>query len=365
MSSPSLCPPLRIVPAPAVGRRACDALARQARPVRAFCFVPIVYGGYTLTRLSSADHLSAAASLVQEVGAAALVICDRGHVLYEVGDPAMTIHCRSIRKTLLGALFGHAVLTGRIDLDASLAELGIDDSVPPRLTDEERTARVRDLLTCRSGVYHPSNHSTPESRAALPPRGAYPPGTHFYYNNWDFNVLGTILERATGRSMFDTFAETIAGPAEMQDFDVTEQRYATQPWSEHRTYAFHISTRDLARFGQVYLNEGCWANREIIPMEWVRESTRAHTSTGRGPDYGYLWWVARDGELFAGTECPDGSFAAYGYGGQCLLVLPALGRVIALLSDPTRPGGAGRAAHRSTLAHIVHHATEGAVPLLP
>jgi CubicO group peptidase (beta-lactamase class C family) len=185
---------------------------------------------------------------------------------------------RSIRKPLLGALFGRYVADGRIDLDTTLADLGINDAVPPPLTAAERSARVRDLLTCRSGIYHPSSHQGAGARAALPPRGAHQPGTHFFYNNWDFNALGTILERCTGMPLFDEFADTIAGPAGMQDFDRMQQQYATEPWSEHRTYSFRISARDLARFGQ--------------------------------------WWIARSGRLFAGTTVPGGSFAAYGTGSQ-------------------------------------------------
>lgn len=154
----------------------------------------------------------------------------------------------------------------------------------------------------------------------------------------------------------------------MQDFDLTRLRYATQPWSEHRTYAFHISTGDLARFGQLYLNQGRLGDRELIPADWVWESTRPHAPTGRGPDgigpaYGYLWWVAHEGQLFAGTTMPDGSFAAYGMGSQFLLVIPVLDRAIALLADPTRPGGLDRAAHRTKLAKLVHHATNAAIPL--
>src|SRR5579884_3946847 len=162
--------------------------------------------------------------LVAAVGATALVVGDHARTLTTIGDSAATVHCRSIRKSLLSALFGRHVLDGTIRLDATLADLGIDDSVPPSLSDAERTARVRDLLTCRSGVYHPSNHSGPQALTALPPRGSYRPGTHFLYNNWDFNALGTIFERSTRRSLFADFAETIAGPAQMQDFDLAEQR---------------------------------------------------------------------------------------------------------------------------------------------
>jgi CubicO group peptidase (beta-lactamase class C family) len=303
--------------------------------------------------------------LANQIGATALVVLDRDRELLSLGDPSAAVDCRSIRKPLLGALFGRHVLAGTIDLDATLAELGIDDSVPPPLTSGERSARVRDLLTCRSGVYHPSNHQGPEARAALPARGAHQPGTQFLYNNWDFNALGTILERRIGRSLFDEFAGTIAGPAVLRDFDLSQQQYLTEPWSEHRTYSFRISARDLARFGQLYLRGGQTDGRTVIAPEWVATSTRAHTQTGVGPAYGYLWWIADHGQLFAGLDMPAGSFAAYGSGSQFLLVIPALDRVIALLADPGRPGAADRTAHLPRLAALVHHATDGAIPLAP
>jgi CubicO group peptidase (beta-lactamase class C family) len=102
----------------------------------------------------------------------------------------------------------HHSAPGTLDLDATLADLGIHDRVPPPLTASERTARVRDLLTCRSGVHHPSNHQGEPARTALPPRctnssGTNSPGTFFLYKNWDFNALGTIFEQAVDRRMFD------------------------------------------------------------------------------------------------------------------------------------------------------------------
>lgn len=313
--------------------------------------------------METGEGARAVGELAARVGATAVVVCDHAGELLSAGRPSVTVHCRSIRKTLLGALFGRHVASGAIDLDATLADLGIDDDVPPSLTSQERSARVRDLLTCRSGIYHPSNHQGAAARAALPPRGAHPRGTFFLYNNWDFNALGTIVERAIGRSMFGEFAETIAGPSGMRDFDPAGQRYAAGGWSQHRTYAFHVSARDLARFGQLYLNRGRHDGRAVIPPGWVTASTRAHAQTGRGPAYGYLWWVERRGELFAGTTVPAGSFAAYGMGSQFLLVMPAIDRVVALLADPQRPGGPDREAHRPALAELVHRASDGAVTL--
>jgi CubicO group peptidase (beta-lactamase class C family) len=299
--------------------------------------------------------------LASQAGATAVVICDHGKELLHAGQPSVTVDCRSIRKTLLGALFGRHVASGAMDLDTTLAELGVDDSVPPALTSTERSARVRDLLTCRSGIYHPSNHQGEAARAALPLRGAHRPGTCFLYNNWDFNALGTILERAIGRSVFTEFADTIAGPSGMRDFDPACQRYITEGWSQHPTYAFRISARDLARFSQLYLSHGEYDGHSVIPAGWVTASTRPRTPTGHGSAYGYLWWTEHHGQLFAGTAVPAGSFAAYGTGGQFLLVMPAIDRAIALLADPQRPGGTDRAA----LAKLVHYATDGAIPLAP
>jgi CubicO group peptidase (beta-lactamase class C family) len=315
--------------------------------------------------VSPGERVKLVEELAGQVGATAVVVADHEGELFSVGEPSRVVHCRSIRKSLLGALFGRHITGGTLSLGATLADLGIDDQVPPPLTGGERSARVRDLLTCRSGIYHPSNHQGAQARAALPPRGAHPPGTYFLYNNWDFNALGTILERHTGCSMFDEFARTIAGPSGMRDYDPADQRYATQPWSQHRTYAFHISARDLARFGQLYLNRGHHHASFVIPAQWVADSTRAHTPTGRGPAYGYLWWVADRGRLFEETTVPAGSFAAYGTGSQFLLVIPAIDRVIALLADPARPGGTDRTDHRPKLAQLVHHATDGAVTLAP
>jgi CubicO group peptidase (beta-lactamase class C family) len=301
--------------------------------------------------------------LTLEIGTDAVVVCDHDRELLSLGKASTSVHCQSIRSPLLGALIGHHVAEGTINLDATLAELGIDDSVPPSLTSGERAARVRDLLSCRSGVYHPSNHQGRAARAVLPPRGTRRPGVFFLYNTWDFNALGTIFERAAGRSMFDEFAEMIAGPSGMRDYDPAEQHYAAQAWSEHRSYGFHISARDLARFGQLYLNGGRHGRHSVIPPGWVATSTRAHTVTGLGPAYGYLWWVERQGNLLTRTTVPAGSFAAYAAGGHCLLVMPAVDRVITLLADRARPGGTERAAHHPALTRLIHYATRSRISL--
>jgi len=348
-------------------RSPIEAVVRRGRPAATWHPHPsCAWDDGDPFEASVTDHFARAAALALEHGASALVIADHAAVLCEVGDVSTVRNCRSIRKSLLNAVVGRAIATDALDLDATLAELGIDDAVEPSLSPSERQARVRDLLSCRSGVYHPANHAGgPAAFATLPRRGSHRPGESFFYNNWDFNALGTIVNRALGRSLFNVFAEEIAEPAGMRDFDPARQRFAAQPYSEHPTYSFQISTRDLARFGELYLRAGSWNDRALLPSWWVADSTAAQAVTSQGPGYGYLWWVAHDGQLFAGTIMPERAFAAYGMGGQFLVVIPTLDRVIALVADPQRPQQESKYApsHRRRLARLIHHASDGMIPL--
>jgi CubicO group peptidase (beta-lactamase class C family) len=233
------------------------------------------------------NDLARAAALALEHGARGLGVADPVQAVFEAGEVSAVVNCRSIRKSLLSAVVGRAVAAGTVDLDATLKELGIDDT-QPALTVREQRARVRDLLTCRSDVYHPANHAgEPAGFTTLPARESRRPGEWwFFYNNWDFNALGTIVNLALGRSLFDEFAEAIAQPAEMHDFDPEQQRYAWQAYSEHPTYSSPISTRDLPRFGQLYVRWGNWNGSEIIAPAWVAQSTAVQTVTSRDPATG-------------------------------------------------------------------------------
>jgi len=158
---------------------------------------------------------------------------------------------------------------------------------------------------------------------ARPERGSHRPGSFWYYNNWDFNVLSTILNQETGDDFLRLFKTRIAEPLGMEDYREFDGNYFLDPGiSRHRAYGFKLSARDLARFGQLYLQKGSWNGTRILSREWIEESTRSYsdTHTARG-GYGYLWWVP---ELRNSLQ----AFAACGVGTQVLLVLPDLEMVI-------------------------------------
>jgi CubicO group peptidase (beta-lactamase class C family) len=244
----------------------------------------------------------------------AFLVLDRGRVVVDHGATTAPSFLASARKSVLSVLYGAAVADGTIRLGATLDELGIDDI--GGLLPQERRATVRDLLTSSSGVYHPpATLAGPEEDA--PARGSQPPGALFLYNNWDFNALGTIFERCTGRSVVDALAEDLAGPLGFEDFDPGRQRLLGRPEvSEHLAHHFFLSARDLGRLGTMMLQDGRWEGRQVVPASWVAGSTSVQVDRGAGVqlDYGYLWWLPR---LFG-----RGSFLAIGNFGQYLLCVP-------------------------------------------
>ena len=123
-----------------------------------------------------------------------------GKGVYEWGEVSKKFRTHSIRKSFLSAMYGNYVKAGVIDLDKTLAELDVND-VPP-LTEDELQATVRDCLKARSGIYHSALYESENMKALRPERHTQAAGAHWYYNNFDFNVAGTIFMQQTGKDIY-------------------------------------------------------------------------------------------------------------------------------------------------------------------
>ena len=281
--------------------------------------------GYSSTKLEKAKEYA------DSLNTAAVVIVVNGQVLYQWGDVEKKFNSHSMRKSVLSALYGKYVSNGAIDIDVTIEELGIDDEPP--LTDEEKKATIRDCLKARSGIYHSALYETPNMRALKPERHSMKPGIHWYYNNWDFNVLGTIFEKLTGKKIFRAIKEDIADHIQMENYKPEDGLYVSGEESIHPAYPFRITARDLARFGLLMLNKGNWNGKQIIRKDWVEESTAYYSdATLYAQDgYGYMWWVTKHNNKFPhfrGVELPEGSYSAKGAGGHYVLVIPVHDMVI-------------------------------------
>ena len=288
----------------------------------------------------SPEKMKAALDFAKASGSSALMVIEDGFVVSQVGEIDRKISSYSIRKSLISALYGIYSSEGVLDINQTLEQLGIDDH-PPSLTKEEKQARIVDLLRARSGVYHPVDFETQYMVKIRPTRESHPPGTFWYYNNWDFNVLGTILEQKTGLSIGEAFYRRIAIPLGMQDFEPNNVYYIDGPISMHRAYHFEISARDLARFGLLYLRKGRWGNKQIVPEAWVEKNTKAdemirwHDVDAGG--YENLWWLEYKGTHLYGNGLPAGTYAASGAGVHVVMVIPSRRLVIVNRVDNDPP----------------------------
>jgi len=266
-----------------------------------------------------------------------------GELLFEYGPQEETSYIASVRKSVLAMLYGPYVADGTINLEATLEDLGFDDI--GGLLPIERQARVRDLISARSGVYHRASNGGDNS-ADAPERGSQQPGSYFLYNNWDFNAAGAIFERLTGHNIYEEVHRQIVVPTGMQDFDLDmhleKAKTGNLERSHYPAYHMHFSTRDLIKVGQLMLQRGNWEGTQLFDAEWIDEVVTTHTPlAGMNPErtrqgqfgYGYMWWIFDEA-----THGPEyqGAYAARGHFGSYIVVMPALDLVISHKTWPIK-----------------------------
>jgi CubicO group peptidase (beta-lactamase class C family) len=268
----------------------------------------------------SAEKLEAADNLARGMGTDAYLVVHRGVVVHRFGDITRPMNLASARKSVLSVLYGIEFDRGQVDLDNTLDQLGITDI--GGLSDQEKTATVRQLLESRSGVYHLAAYETPFAKLERPRRGSHDPGTFWYYNNWDFNALGSIFQKFSGQSVFEALDRELAQPLGFEDFNLKrDTKFIFESSTEHPAYVMRLSARDMARIGLMLARGGRWQGRQIVSPGWIAESTTAYSPTGQSAGYGYLWWVSQNNVLF-GQKFPAHVYSAFGNFGQFLLVDP-------------------------------------------
>ena len=249
----------------------------------------------------------------------------------------------SVAKSFVSALVGIAIGEGKIasvrdPITKYLPELAERD---PRFSE----IRIEDLLRMSSGIRYrefpfltgddAKTYYYPDLRALALQQTevAGEPGAAFLYNNYHPLLLGLILERSTGVPVAEYLQEKIWKPLGMEhpgswSLDSTETGF---PKMESGINARAI---DFARFGRLYLNGGAWEGRQIVPADWVADSTRMESAPDRESyypkdfdlpsaklRYGYLWWGICRGE-------DDCDFAAEGNLGQLIYVSPRSNLII-------------------------------------
>ncbi|MFC1554845.1 serine hydrolase domain-containing protein [candidate division KSB1 bacterium] len=299
-----------------------------------------VFPGETWERIAdpeSAGFTQAGLDTIEEylttLNTTGCVVAVDGKLLYEYGNITELSYIASVRKSVLAMLFGNYVENGTVDMSKTLVDLDINDI--GGLSEQEREATITDLISARSGVYHPASNGG-DNLADAPERNSQIHGEYFLYSNWDFNTLGFIFEQETGKDIYDAVGTDLAIPVGMQDWDREAQRKSGNlEISKYPAYHMWYSTRDMARIGLLMLNKGNWNGQQVIPKDWaekissvitpLEEMNPERTRNGK-LGYGYLWWIF-DGPEISGYYA--GAYTGIGAYGQYITVVPQLNMVIA------------------------------------
>ncbi|WP_109851946.1 serine hydrolase [Aquimarina sp. AU58] len=274
--------------------------------------------------------------VVDSTNITGLIIIHKGQVVLEYGDIEENSYIASCRKSILAMLFGKYIENGTINLDKTLAELDINDV--SELLPIERKAKIKDLISARSGVYL-SGSNGGDFRRYAPKRGSVQPGTHWLYSNWDFNAAGYIFEKETKSTIYDEVESQLAIPLQMEDWDKSLQtKTGNYEISKFPAYHMWFSTRDMARMGLLMLRKGKWKGKQIIPEKWVNEIIKERTSyleaqksvpllkeDGLDLGYGYMWWLVENTMDYRLKN----AYSAQGALGQNITVYPEIDAVLA------------------------------------
>lgn len=299
--------------------------------------------------------------LLADTGTTALVVLHRGEIAWEHypngGSRDRMNRCFSVTKSFASALVGAAIREGAIDsVDAPIG----------RWIPKLRDARVRELslahlLEMRSGIRfvegvlpwddEPRTYYANDMRKRLLNAEITDPiGKFFHYNDWHPQLLSLILERATGSTVTRWLQDQLWTPLGMEYRGSMMVDRDDQAGVEHLESGLSATAVDLAKFGQLYLQDGVWQGKRLLPEGWVRDTTSPQDvrtdpawfayyrdrpwgrvfASGR-TYYKRMWWGARLDEHRY-------DYFAMGVLGQHIYVSPDLQTVVVRLSERFPPG---------------------------
>lgn len=149
------------------------------------------------------------------------------------------------------------------------------------------------------------------------------PGTVFSYFTGNTHLLSAIIQQATGKTAYEFGEEYLFDPLDMDSVECSTDPQGISDGGN----GFAMNVYDMAKFGELYLNNGNWNGEQIISEQWVKDSTTLQFDRSSGSaDYGYQWWVRTFGE----NNHP--AYFAQGHYGQYIFVVPDLNLVVAITS---------------------------------
>ena len=286
-----------------------------------------------------------------------VVIIKNGKLIYEKyargfnkDNPHLTW---SVTKSVISALAGIAVGNGKLSLESSICDFYED--LPP----DNCAVTLVHLLEFSTGfdwteIYEGEANQVSSVFAMLYGEGREdmgtfvanhplrdPPGTTYQYSTGDATLLGAILNRAMNDAYGELFAwDLLFTPLGMTSAVIERDLAGYLIGGSY----FYATPRDMARFGYLYLNDGCWENERLLPEDWVTQSTSLSPVMSleridADPDWiqGWHWWLnitdTEKGLEAPWPDLPADAFGASGHWGQSITVIPDQNMVVVRTAD--------------------------------
>jgi CubicO group peptidase (beta-lactamase class C family) len=267
----------------------------------------------------------------------AFLIIQRDTIQYEKYfkgyDQESIVPSFSMAKSVTSILIGCAIADGLIES----VEEPVTKYIPELSKNGFDKVKIKHLLQMTSGIKFNESYVNPFGEAASFYYGtnlrkrisklklAREPGTQFEYVSGDTQLLGLVLERALKtRTVTSYLQEKVWTPLGME-YDASWSIDREKDGLEKTFCCINARARDFAKIGRLYKNKGHWNGEQIVPSEWVEESTKLDTSDGSVWYYQYQWWLPVPGE----------DFMAQGILGQYIYVHPGKDLVIVRLGKNT------------------------------
>lgn len=254
-----------------------------------------------------------------------------------------TLHSiASVNKSLLSASIGIAIDQGKIkNIETKVLDFFPEYTDIINLDDRKKNIALKDLLTMSSGLsWERDSVDMPDLinsddwiKYMLDLPMDFDPGTTFKYCTGHRTLLDGILQKTTKLNAKDFALKYILNPLDITD-------YYWKTYEPHHIAISGVDFRfrpiDLIKFGQLYLNEGIWKNRQLISKEWIKLSTSSHIKANDMRNYGFQWWLPSENHLLNSLVKKNDIFYASGADGQYIWIVPHLNLVAVSTASNSR-----------------------------
>src|SRR5262245_5408686 len=261
------------------------------------------------------------------------LIIRHGYIVAEFGDTTRPDPTYSVAKSMLSTVAGIAVQRGLIP--------SIDDPVVNVIKDGGYDSPHNRLITWQNHLQQESewegemwgknaNFIGKEAfgNGEMKPRAIEEAGAHYEYNDVRINRFSLSLLKLFKKPIPDVFRDEVMNPIGASNtwkwvpytnsyITIDGKRMASVSGGTRWGGGVWINSYDMARFGLLWLRNGKWGDKQIIPESYVKLAT---TASAHGPDYGFLWWLNSTGKEWPGS--PKNSYEARGNGGNIIYVDP-------------------------------------------